>query len=222
MAAAEAAQRAQKEKQYAQERNYGGGFGSGSPYMAGEKPEKTTNTGFSGGQRGGFGSQHVQEPQTVQDTDTTLGWKLLRILNAGSGKFFSGVGQFGSKIVGGLEEVEQYLNGGWTPDGQYVKGDSPIVSSLLGWVHGAADLAANNTAVLPAASAVDLAMDNAAGLAANSVTGSAAENAVGLAVGVRGSRKQRGIRIRSIRNIWKMYFLVARFSREWPKSTAMR
>lgn len=31
----------------------------------------------------------------------------------------------------------------------------------------AADLAANNTAVLPAASAVDLAMDNAAGLAAN-------------------------------------------------------
>ena len=56
MAAAEAAQRAQKEKQYAQERNYGGGFGS----------------------------QHAQEPQTVQDTDTTLGWKLLRILNAGS------------------------------------------------------------------------------------------------------------------------------------------
>ena len=111
MAAAEAAQRAQKEKQYAQERNYGGGFGS----------------------------QHAQEPQTVQDTDTTLGWKLLRILNAGSGKFFFGVGQFGSKIVGGLEEVEQYLNGGWTPDGQYVKGDSPIVSSLLGWVHGAAD-----------------------------------------------------------------------------------
>ncbi len=139
MAAAEAAQRAQKEKQYAQERNYGGGFGSGSPYMAGEKPEKTINTGFSGGQRGGFGGQHAQEPQTVQDTDTTLGWKLLRILNAGSGKFFSGVGQFGSKIVGGLEEAEQYLNGGWTSDGQYVKGDSPIVSSLLGWVHGAAD-----------------------------------------------------------------------------------
>ena len=111
MAAAEAAQRAQKEKQYAQERNYGGGFGS----------------------------QHVQEPQAVQDTDTTLGWKLLRILNAGSGKFFSDVGQFGSKIVGGLEEAEQYLNGGWTSDGQYVKGDSPIVSSLLGWVHGAAD-----------------------------------------------------------------------------------
>ena len=139
MAAAEAAQRAQKEKQYAQERNYGGGFGSDSAYMAGEKSEKTTNTGFSGGQRGGFGSQHAQEPQTVQDTDTTLGWKLLRILNAGSGKFFSGVGQFGSKIVGGLEEAEQYLNGGWTSDGQYVKGDSPIVSSLLGWVHGAAD-----------------------------------------------------------------------------------
>ena len=139
IAAAEAAQRSQKEKQYSQERNYGGGFGSGSPYMAGEKPEKTTNTGFSGGQRGGFGGQHAQEPQTVQDTDTTLGWKLLRILNAGSGKFFSGVGQFGSKIVGGLEEAEQYLNGGWTSDGQYVKGDSPIVSSLLGWVHGAAD-----------------------------------------------------------------------------------
>ena len=139
MAAAEAAQRAQKEKQYAQERNYGGGFGSDSAYMAEEKPQKTADTGFSGGQRGGFGDQHAQEPQTVQDTDTTLGWKLLRILNAGSGKFFSGVGQFGSKIVGGLEEAEQYLNGGWTSDGQYVKGDSPIVSSLLGWVHGAAD-----------------------------------------------------------------------------------
>jgi len=138
-AAAAEEQRAQKEKQYAQEHNYGGGFGSGSPYMAGEKPEKTTNTGFSGGQRGGFGGQHAQEPQTVQDTDTTLGWKLLRILNAGSGKFFSGFGQAGSKIVGGLEEVEQYLNGGWTSDGQYVKGDSPIVSSLLGWVHGTAD-----------------------------------------------------------------------------------
>ena len=138
-AAAAEEQRVQKEKQYAQERNYGGGFGSGAAYMAGEKPEKTADTGFSGGQRGGFGSQHVQEPQTVQDTDTTLGWKLLRILNAGSGKFFSGFGQAGSKIVDGLEEVEQYLNGGWTSDGQYVKGDSPIVSSLLGWVHGAAD-----------------------------------------------------------------------------------
>ena len=110
-AAAAEEQRAQKEKQYVQESNYGGGFGG----------------------------QHAQEPQTVQDTDTTLGWKLLRILNAGSGKFFSGVGQFGSKIVSGLEEAEQYLNGGWTSDGQYVKGDSPIVSSLLGWVHGAAD-----------------------------------------------------------------------------------
>ena len=71
MAAAEAAQRAQKEKQYAQERNYGGGFGS----------------------------QHAQEPQTVQDTDTTLGWKLLRILNAGSGKFFSGFGQAGRRLL---------------------------------------------------------------------------------------------------------------------------
>ena len=139
MAAAEAAQRAQKEKQYVQESNYGGGFGSDSAYMAEEKPQKTADTGFSGGQRGGFGGQHAQEPQAVQDTDTTLGWKLLRILNAGSGKFFSGFGQAGSKIVGGLEEVEQYLNGGWTSDGQYVKGDSPIVSSLLGWVHGAAD-----------------------------------------------------------------------------------
>ena len=58
-AAAAEEQRAQKEKQYVQESNYGGGFGSGSPYMAGEKPEKTTNTGFSGGQRGGFGSQHA-------------------------------------------------------------------------------------------------------------------------------------------------------------------
>ena len=138
-AAAAEEQRVQKEKQYAQERNYGGGFGSDSAYVAEEKPQKTADTGFSGGQRGGFGGQHAQEPQAVQDTDTTLGWKLLRILNAGSGKFFFGVGQFGSKIVGGLEEVEQYLNGGWTPDGQYVKGDSPIVSSLLGWVHGAAD-----------------------------------------------------------------------------------
>ena len=138
-AAAAEEQRAQKEKQDVQESNYGGGFGSGSPYMAGEKPEKTINTGFSGGQRGGFGGQHAQEPQAVQDTDTTLGWKLRRILNAGSGKFFSDVGQFGSKIVGGLEEAEQYLNGGWTSDGQYVKGDSPIVSSLLGWVHSAAD-----------------------------------------------------------------------------------
>ena len=138
-AAAAEEQRVQKEKQYAQERNYGGGFGSDSAYVAEEKPQKTADTGFSGGQRGGFGGQHAQEPQTVQDTDTTLGWKLLRILNAGSGKFFSGFGQAGSKIVGGLEEVEQYLNGGWTSDGQYVKGDSPIVSSLLGWVHGAAD-----------------------------------------------------------------------------------
>ena len=122
-AAAAEEQRVQKEKQYAQERNYGGGFGSGSAYMAGEKPGKTMDTGFSGGQRGGFGGQHAQEPQAVQDTDTTLGWKLLRILNAGSGKFFSGFGQAGSKIVSGLEEAEQYLNGGWTSEGQYVKGD---------------------------------------------------------------------------------------------------
>ena len=122
-AAAAEEQRAQTEKNYAQESKYSGGFSSGSAYVAEEKPGKTMDTGFSGGQRGGFGGQHAQEPQAVQDTDTTLGWKLLRILNAGSGKFFSGFGQAGSKIVSGLEEAEQYLNGGWTSEGQYVKGD---------------------------------------------------------------------------------------------------
>ena len=89
--------------------------------------------GFSGGQRGGFGGANRQE------TDATLGGKLLRSANAGSGKFFSGAAQFGNKLVSGLEEAEQYLNGGWTPEGKFVKGDSPIVSSLLGGVHAGAD-----------------------------------------------------------------------------------
>ena len=97
---------------------------------------QNTQKGFSGGQRGGFGGAHA--PKT-QETDTTLGGKVIRILNAGSGKFFSDVGQFGSKLVGGLEELEGYLNGGWTSDGEYVKGDSPLTSSLLGWVHDGAD-----------------------------------------------------------------------------------
>ena len=39
-AAAAEEQRVQKEKQYVQERNYGGGFGSGSAYVAEEKPQK--------------------------------------------------------------------------------------------------------------------------------------------------------------------------------------
>ena len=124
----------QSEKKAAQG---GRGFGSGrTSYESRAKPQKTANTAFQGGRRGGFGSAQAQN---TQNTDATLGGKLLRAANAGSGKFFSAVGQFGNKIVGGLEEAEQYLNGGWTSDGEYVKGDSPIVSSLLGWAHGAAD-----------------------------------------------------------------------------------
>ena len=127
----------QSEKKAAQG---GRGFGSGrTSYESRAKPQKTANTAFQGGRRGGFGGAQAQKTQDTQNTDATLGGKLLRAANAGSGKFFSAVGQFGNKIVGGLEEAEQYLNGGWTSDGEYVKGDSPIVSSLLGWAHGAAD-----------------------------------------------------------------------------------
>ena len=46
-AAAAEEQRVQKEKQYAQERNYGGGFGSDSAYMAEEKPQKCSTTSES-------------------------------------------------------------------------------------------------------------------------------------------------------------------------------
>ena len=72
--------------------------------------------------------------------DATFGGKMLRTINAGAGVAVSSFVQGVDMLVTMLEEIERLTNSGWTTDGEFVKGDSPLVSSMLGRVHDGADV----------------------------------------------------------------------------------
>lgn len=75
--------------------------------------------------------QSAAQPQT----DKGIGGKLFTMLGAGLGQFNSSIANFADAAATTVETVESYLNGGFTKDGKFVKGDSAFTSSLLQPIH---------------------------------------------------------------------------------------
>lgn len=75
--------------------------------------------------------QSASQPQT----DKGIGGKLFTMLGAGLGQFNSSIANFADAAATTVETVESYLNGGFTKDGKFVKGDSAFTSSLLQPIH---------------------------------------------------------------------------------------
>lgn len=75
--------------------------------------------------------QSAAQPQT----DKGIGGKLFTMLGAGLGQFNSSIANFADAAATAVETVESYLNGGFTKDGKFVKGDSAFTSSLLQPIH---------------------------------------------------------------------------------------
>lgn len=78
----------------------------------------------------------TQRQSTAQpQTDKGIGGKLFTMLGAGLGQFNSSIANFADAAATTVETVESYLNGGFTKDGKFVKGDSAFTSSLLQPIH---------------------------------------------------------------------------------------
>lgn len=78
----------------------------------------------------------AQRQSTAQpQTDKGIGGKLFTMLGAGLGQFNSSIANFADAAATAVETVESYLNGGFTKDGKFVKGDSAFTSSLLQPIH---------------------------------------------------------------------------------------
>lgn len=75
--------------------------------------------------------QSAAKPQT----DKGIGGKLFTMLGAGLGQFNSSIANFADAAATAVETVEGYLNGGFTKDGKFAKGDSAFTSSLLQPIH---------------------------------------------------------------------------------------
>ena len=75
--------------------------------------------------------QSAANPQT----DKGIGGKLFTMLGAGLGQFNSSIANFADAAATAVETVESYLNGGFTKDGKFAKGDSAFTSSLLQPIH---------------------------------------------------------------------------------------
>lgn len=75
--------------------------------------------------------QSAAQPQT----DKGIGGKLFTMLGAGLGQVNSSIANFADAAATTVETVESYLNGGFTKDGKFVKGDSAFTSSLLQPIH---------------------------------------------------------------------------------------
>ena len=75
--------------------------------------------------------QSAAKPQN----DKGIGGKLFTMLGAGLGQFNASIANFADAAATTVETVESYLNGGFTKDGKFVKGDSAFTSSLLQPIH---------------------------------------------------------------------------------------
>ena len=75
--------------------------------------------------------QSAAQPQT----DKGIGGKLFTMLGAGLGQFNASIANFADAAATAVETVEGYLNGGFTKDGKFAKGDSAFTSSLLQPIH---------------------------------------------------------------------------------------
>ena len=108
--------------------------------------------------------QSAAQPQA----DKGIGGKLFTMLGAGLGQFNSSIANFADAAATAVETVEGYLNGGFTKDGKFVKGDSAFTSSLLQPIHDWAKYTQSTSASLNERSAANWS-DTKAGSVANTI-----------------------------------------------------
>lgn len=108
--------------------------------------------------------QSAAQPQT----DKGIGGKLFTMLGAGLGQFNSSIANFADAAATAVETVESYLNGGFTKDGKFVKGDSAFTSSLLQPIHNWAKYTQRTSNSLNERSAANWS-DTKAGSVANTI-----------------------------------------------------
>ena len=108
--------------------------------------------------------QSADKPQT----DKGIGGKLFTMLGAGLGQFNASIANFADAAATTVETVESYLNGGFTKDGKFVKGDSAFTSSLLQPIHNWAKYTQRTSDSLNERSAANWS-DTKAGSVANTI-----------------------------------------------------
>lgn len=108
--------------------------------------------------------QSAAQPQT----DKGIGGKLFTMLGAGLGQFNASIANFADAAATAVETVESYLNGGFTKDGKFVKGDSAFTSSLLQPIHNWAKYTQRTSDSLNERSAANWS-DTKAGSVANTI-----------------------------------------------------
>ena len=101
-------------------------------------------------------------------TDKGIGGKLFTMLGAGLGQFNSSIANFADAAATAVETVEGYLNGGFTKDGKFAKGDSAFTSSLLQPIHDWAKYTQSTSDSLNERSAANWS-DTKAGSVANTI-----------------------------------------------------
>ena len=101
-------------------------------------------------------------------TDKGIGGKLFTMLGAGLGQFNASIANFADAAATAVETVESYLNGGFTKDGKFAKGDSAFTSSLLQPIHDWAKYTQNTSDSLNERSAANWS-DTKAGSVANTI-----------------------------------------------------
>lgn len=105
---------------------------------------------------------------TQTQTDKSVGGKLFTMLGAGLGQFNSSIASFADAAATAVETVESYLNGGFTKDGKFAKGDSAFTSSLLQPIHDWANYTQNTSGALNERSAANWS-DSKAGSIVNTI-----------------------------------------------------
>lgn len=111
----------------------------------------------------------AQRQSTAQpQTDKGIGGKLFTMLGAGLGQFNSSIANFADAAATAVETVEGYLNGGFTKDGKFAKGDSAFTSSLLQPIHDWAKYTQSTSDSLNERSAANWS-DTKAGSVANTI-----------------------------------------------------
>lgn len=108
--------------------------------------------------------QSAAQPQT----DKGIGGKLFAMLGAGLGQFNASIANFADAAATAVETVEGYLNGGFTKDGKFAKGDSAFTSSLLQPIHDWAKYTQSTSDSLNERSAANWS-DTKAGSVANTI-----------------------------------------------------
>ena len=100
--------------------------------------------------------------------DKTLVGKLYTMLGAGLGQFNSSIAGLADAAATAVETVGSYLNGGFTKDGKFVKGDAAFTKSLMEPIHTWADYTRNTSDALNEQSARNW-NQTAAGSIANTI-----------------------------------------------------